>query len=96
MVTEIAQFRPQPGKADELKAGLIRGLEVVRRGKGVRQARLRQCVEDPELFIYEVDWETLEDHIVRFRGGPLFAEYRSNITGLFIDPVQVNHYQTVE
>jgi hypothetical protein len=32
---------------------------------------------------------------VTFRSGERFAQYRSHITGLFIEPVAVRHYETV-
>ena len=35
-------------------------------------------------------------HVEIFRGGPLFAQYRSHITGLFVEPVDVNHYETIQ
>jgi quinol monooxygenase YgiN len=95
MVIEIAQFRAQPGKAEELQAGLLRGLEVIRRAEGCRSAVLRRCVEDRDLFHYEIGWETLEHHTVTFRGGPLFGAYRAHITGLFVEPATVNHFESV-
>jgi quinol monooxygenase YgiN len=95
MVTEIAEVTAQPGKAEELRAGLLRGLQVIRRGEGCRLAALRRCVEDDDRFILEIEWETLEHHTVTFRGGPLFPEYRSHITGLFVDPIVVHHYETI-
>lgn len=95
MVLEIAEFNAQPGKADEFQAGLIQGMEVVRRAEGCRSVTLRRCIEDPNRFIAEIEWETLEHHTVSFRGGPLFAEYRSHITGLFVDPIVARHYETV-
>ena len=95
MVTEIAEVTAQPGKAEELRAGLLRGLQVIRRGEGCRSALLKRCVEDGDHFILEIEWETLEHHTVTFRGGPLFPEYRSHITSLFIDPIVVHHYETV-
>lgn len=96
MVTEIAEFTTQPGMAEALRAGLLRGLEVIRAAEGCRSARLCRGVEDPERFIYEIEWETLEDHTVRFRGGPRFAEYRSHITGLFVEPVIARHFAPAE
>jgi heme-degrading monooxygenase HmoA len=96
MVTEIAQFRAQPGKAEQLRAGLVAAMAVIRRAEGLRAIMLRRGIEDPDLFLYQIEWETLEHHTVTFRGGPLFAEYRSHITGLFIDPVTFNHYEQVE
>ena len=96
MVVEIAEFTAQPGKAEELHAGLLRGLEVVRRAEGCHSGRLRADVEDRNRFIYEIEWATLEAHTVTFRGGPLFPEYRSHITGLFVEPVIVHHYENVD
>jgi quinol monooxygenase YgiN len=95
MVTEIAEVTAQPGKAEELQAGLLRGLQVIRRGEGCRSAALRRCIEDGNRFILEIEWETLEHHTVTFRGGPLFPEYRSHITGLFVDPIVAGHYETI-
>lgn len=96
MVIEIAQFRAQPGQASALQAGLLRGCEVILRGEGCHGVRVRRGIEDSDCFIYEIAWETLEHHTVLFRGGPLFAEYRSHINGLFIEPVSVTHYQAVD
>ena len=95
MVTEIAQFTAVAGKAEELRAGLQRAMDVIRGAEGNQGITLRRCVEDPDAFIYEIQWTTLEDHTVKFRGGPLFAQYRSHITGLFVEPVSARHYETV-
>src|SRR6185437_11534484 len=95
MIVEIAQFRVQPGKAEEFQAGMLRGLEVIRSGEGCLSAILRRGIEDRDTFVLEVAWETLEHHTVQFRGGPLFPQYRSHINGLFIDPPTVNHYDEV-
>jgi quinol monooxygenase YgiN len=96
MVTELAQFTAQPSKADALEQGLRAAMAVIRRGEGCHAIRLRRCVEDPNVFLYEIEWETLEHHTVAFRGGPLFAEYRSHINGLFVDPVTVRHYEMLD
>jgi heme-degrading monooxygenase HmoA len=95
MVTEVAQFTAVLGNAEELLAGLRSAMAVIRGAEGNQGITLRRCVEDPNVFIYEIQWATLEDHTVKFRGGPLFAQYRSHITGLFVDPVAVRHFETV-
>lgn len=96
MVLEIARFQAVEGNSEELRAGLLCGAEVVRRSEGCRSVTVRRCIEDRSQFIFTIEWETLEAHTVIFRGGPLFAEYRSHINGLFVEPVAVNHYETVE
>jgi quinol monooxygenase YgiN len=96
MVLEIALFTATPGKGAELRAGFLAALPIIRAAQGCRSATLRQQVEDPEQFALLIEWETLDDHIVTFRSGPRFPEYRSHITGLFVDPPVVNHYEVVE
>lgn len=95
MITEIALFTAVPGKAEELLAGLRAAMPIIRGADGNQGITLRRCVEDSNLFVYETQWATLEDHTVKFRGGPRFAQYRSHITGLFVEPVAVHHYETV-
>jgi heme-degrading monooxygenase HmoA len=95
MVTEIAQFTAVPGKAEELLAGLRAAMPIIRGAQGNQGITLRRCIEDPDIFIYEIQWATLEDHTVTFRGGERFAQYRSHITGLFVEPVAVRHYETM-
>ena len=96
MVTEIAHFTAQPGKADELARGLRAAMPIIRGADGCRSIVLRRCVEDPSVFVYEIEWETIEDHTVQFRGGPRFAEYRAHIAGLFVDPVVARHFETLQ
>ena len=96
MVLEIAEYTAQPGKAEDLQAGLLRGFEVVRRAQGCLSAQVRRCIEDPQRFIATIDWATLDDHLVTFRAGPLFAEYRSHLTGLYVEPIVARHYETVQ
>ncbi len=96
MVLEIAQITAQPGKAEALRAGLLAALPVIRGSEGCLSITLRQQIEDPMTFLLVVEWETLEHHTVQFRGGPRFAEYRSHIAGLFVDPIVARHYERID
>lgn len=96
VVTEIAQFTAQPGKTEELRAGLLAALPVIRGSQGCISASVSQQIEDSSALLLTIEWQTLEDHTVTFRGGPRFAEYRSHINGLFVEPVVARHYQRVE
>ena len=95
MIIEIAEYNAQPGKADEFLAGLTRGMEIVRKAEGCRAVAIRRQIEDPNHFIAQIEWDTLEHHTVMFRGSPQFQEYRSHIAGLFVDPIVARHYETV-
>ncbi len=95
MTTEIARYRAQPGKADELAQGLTQAMAVFKRAEGCRSIRLSRSVEDDQLFMYEIEWISVEYHVEVFRKGPLFTEYRSHITGLFVEPVDMMHFETI-
>lgn len=92
MILEIAEFAVVPGKTDEFVAGLARGLEVIRGAEGCLGAQRAVAVEDPQTVVLLVRWRTLDDHIVTFRQGPLFPQYRQHINGLFVGQPRVHHY----
>ncbi len=93
MVTEIAIFHALPGKEDELGQSMIRGLDAIRQHPECVSAHTTRCIEQPARYMLTVVWSSLEAHTVDFRGGPLFAQWRSKINGLFKEPAEVFHYQ---
>jgi len=94
VVTEVATFNAAPGKEDELGAGILKGLEVIRQHPECISANATRCVEQPQHYMLIVNWTSLEAHTENFRGGPLFPQWRSNINGLFAGTPEVFHYQT--
>lgn len=95
MVLEIALITAQPGKEQALLDGLAAALPIIEGSEGCRSVVVQRQVEDPRVVALLVEWETLERHTVQFRGGPRFAEYRSHIAGLFVEPIVARHYEQV-
>jgi heme-degrading monooxygenase HmoA len=96
MILEIADFRIEPGKQAEFEAALQRGLDTVaNRAQGFRGYKINRGVESPERYVLMIYWDTLEDHTVRFRGGPLFAEWRAIVGPYFAQPPVVEHFELV-
>ena len=95
MVTEIAIFTAMAGKEDELGQAILRGIEVVRQDPGCKSIRVSRCIEKPGQYMLAVSWASLEAHIVDFRGGPLFPQWRGHINGLFEGSPVVFHYQDI-
>jgi len=96
MILEIADIRIAPGQQAAFDAAIQRGVEtVISRAKGFRGYKVNKGVESPERYILMIYWETLEDHTVEFRGGPLFAEWRAIVGPFFASPPQVEHYTLV-
>lgn len=93
MVTEIAVFTAVPEKEEALGQALIQGLEVIRQHPECISAHATRCVEQPGRYMITIGWTSLEAHTEDFRKGPLFAQWRRHIQGLFVDPAEVFHYQ---
>jgi heme-degrading monooxygenase HmoA len=93
MILEIADIRITPGKQAEFDAAIQHGLEtVVSRATGFRGWKVNKGIESPERYVLMIFWETLENHTVDFRQGPLFAEWRAIVGPFFAQPPQVEHF----
>ena len=96
MILEIADIRIRPGEQAAFEAAIRRALEtVMSRAAGMRGWKVNHGVESPERYILQVFWDTVEDHTVAFRGGPLFAEWRAIIGPFFAAPPVVEHFTLV-
>ena len=96
MILELADFRIHPGQQAAFEAAIARGLsEVVGRARGFKGAKVNRGIESAERYILQIIWETLEDHTVHFRGGPLFGEWRAIVGPFFAAPPVVEHFELV-
>jgi heme-degrading monooxygenase HmoA len=93
MILEVADIRIQPGQQAAFDEAIVRGLTTVAsQAKGYRGYKVNKCVESPERYLLMIFWDTLEDHTVGFRGGPLFAQWRAIVGPFFAQPPQVEHF----
>ena len=96
MILEIADIRIQPGRQAEFEEAITRALRTVAsRAKGMQGYKVNKCIETPERFVLQIFWDTLEDHTVAFRQGPLFTEWRAIIGPFFAQPPHVEHFDLV-
>ncbi|MEY2953603.1 MAG: hypothetical protein RLZZ401_1690, partial [Pseudomonadota bacterium] len=89
-------IRIQPGQQAAFEEAIQRGLTTVAsRAKGFKGAKVNRGIESPERFVLQIFWETLENHTVDFRQGPLFAEWRAIVGPFFASPPTVEHFELV-
>jgi len=63
--------------------------------KGYRRHELRRCLESANQYVLLVEWQTLEDHTVGFRGSEQYQEWR-RLLHHFYDPFPtVEHYEAI-
>lgn len=93
MILEVADIRIAPGRQAEFEAALERGMaSILPRATGYRSHQVQRGVESPERYLLLIRWDTLENHTVAFRGGPLFAEWRAIVGPFFAAPPNVEHF----
>ena len=96
MILELADFTIPVGKNAEFEEAIQRGIvTVISKAKGFVDATVHKGIESPERYILRIHWNTLENHTVDFRGGPLFPEWRALVGPFFAKPPVVEHFELV-
>ncbi len=96
MILEIADFRIPPGQNAAFEEAIQRGLDTVAsQAKGFKGAKVNRGIENPERYVLQIFWDTLEDHTVGFRQGPLFPQWRALVGPFFAAPPVVEHFELV-
>ncbi len=95
MVLEIAQIDVKPGMENDFEAGVQKAAPLFRRAKGCKGMELQRSIERPGRYRLFVQWETLENHTVDFRGSADFPEWRKLVGHCFAQPPEVEHVRQV-
>jgi heme-degrading monooxygenase HmoA len=96
MILEHADITILPGRQAEFDAAIRHGVTtVIARSPGFLGWQVHKGIETPERYLLTLRWETLENHTVDFRGGPLFAEWRAIVGPFFAKPPVVEHFELV-
>ena len=96
MILEIADIRIAPGQQAAFEEAIQRGASTVAsQAKGMMGWKVNRSIESPERYMLQIFWETLEDHTVGFRQGPLFAPWRAIVGPFFASPPVVEHFELV-
>jgi heme-degrading monooxygenase HmoA len=95
MIMEIAQIDVKPGMEAQFEAGVRQAAPLFKRAKGCRGMALQRAHEKPQRYRLFVQWETLENHTVDFRGSPDFQEWRKLVGDCFASPPEVEHVTEV-
>ena len=94
MILELADIRIQPGQQAAFDEAIERAVSTVAsKAKGFRGFKINKGIENPERYLLQIFWDTLETHTVDFRGSPAFAEWRAIVGPFFAAPPVVEHFE---
>jgi heme-degrading monooxygenase HmoA len=93
MIFEIAEIEVKPGEEAAFEAGVAKAIPLFQRAKGCHGMELQRSIEKLAQYRLVVKWETLDDHMVHFRGSEDFQEWRRLVGPHFVSPPSVSHTQ---
>ncbi len=93
MILELADIRIQPGQQAAFDEAIQRAISTVAsKARGFQGFKVNKGIENPERYVLQIFWDTLENHTVDFRGSPAFAEWRAIVGPFFAAPPVVEHF----
>jgi heme-degrading monooxygenase HmoA len=96
MILELADIRIPAGQNAAFEEAIERGLKtVVGQAGGFQGFKVNRGIENPQRYILQIFWDTLEDHTVGFRQSPLFAQWRAIVGPFFDGAPTVEHFDLV-
>lgn len=96
MILELADIRIHPGQNAAFEEAIGLGATtVIPRAQGFQGYKVHRGIENPERYVLQIWWDTLEDHTVGFRQSELFTEWRAIVGPFFAGPPVVEHFNLV-
>ena len=94
MVREVAQISIREDARGQFVTDLSRAVaEILPDVEGVIEfLHVGWCLERPNVYMFTIDWETLDDHMVGFRESEQFTQWRTLIGPHFDGPAVVEHF----
>ena len=93
MILELADIRIHLGQQAAFDEAIQRGVnEFISNAKGFQGYKVNKGIENPERYILQIFWETLENHTIDFRESPAFAQWRAIVGSFFAVPPTVEHF----
>ncbi len=92
MILEVAILDVKPGQEADIESAFDQAQKIIASMPGYLSHQLQHCIENSSRYLLLVNWKTLEDHTVGFRGSDQYQEWR-RLLHHFYDPFpEVEHY----
>ncbi|WP_018760927.1 antibiotic biosynthesis monooxygenase family protein [Arthrobacter sp. 135MFCol5.1] len=95
MITEHALLPVLPGRETDFEAAFNQARAIIASMPGFRALSLSRSVESPGTYLLLVEWETLEDHTIGFRGSPEYQQWRQLLHHFYEPFPLVEHFVAV-
>ena len=95
VILEHAVLNVRHGEEPAFELAFAQATAIIAASPGFVALRLGRCVEHAGRYVLLVEWRSLEDHTIGFRGSPAYQEWRRSLHH-FYDPFpEVEHFEEV-
>jgi len=93
MILEVAILNIKKGQSKDFEESFASAKPLISSQKGYLSHELKKCLEQEDKYLLLVQWKTVEDHEIGFRGSDAYHEWKK-ILHHYYDPFPVvEHYQ---
>ncbi|MFZ4893466.1 antibiotic biosynthesis monooxygenase family protein [Plantibacter sp. Mn2098] len=95
MITEHALLPVIAGQEAEFEAAFAEARGIISAMPGFRTLSLSRSAETPNTYLLLVEWDTIEDHTVGFRGSAEYQQWRALLHRFYEPFPVVEHFTRV-
>ncbi|MGH9069713.1 MAG: antibiotic biosynthesis monooxygenase family protein [Acidimicrobiales bacterium] len=95
MILEHAVLEVRPGQEQAFEAAFDQAGAIISGATGFVSISLGRCVEAQGRYLLLVEWESLDDHVVGFRGSEAFGRWKALLHHFYEPFPLVEHYRAV-
>lgn len=95
MILEIVVIHVLEGREAEFEGAFKKASQILSQADGHISHELQRCIETRGRYLNLVRWESLDDHMIGFRGSPVYEEFLALIVPYFAPQTRMEHYELV-
>lgn len=95
MILEIVTAQIKAGQEAAFEQAFTEASRFIAAADGYIKHELRRCVEVQGKYLIMIHWNSIDDHMVGFRGSQNFTDFRAIVSPFYDGPSQMNHFELV-
>jgi heme-degrading monooxygenase HmoA len=95
MILEAAFLQVKAGQAAEFEAAFRQASPIIASMQGYIAHELQKCLEVENKYLLLVQWESLENHTIGFRGSSEYQEWKALLHHFYEPFPNVEHFTQV-
>ncbi|MCF6139052.1 antibiotic biosynthesis monooxygenase family protein [Pseudalkalibacillus berkeleyi] len=96
MVLEVAFFNIKEGLEADFERSFEEAGAIISQVEGYLSHTMHACIETKGKYMVQVEWETLESHMIGFVESTLFEQFNEKVGHYFKPDVYMEHFKLVQ